>query len=156
MDENGQIQWERQFEEVMKRAEKEVDRQERAREEEMRRIKAEERNRERLERRKRLEEAEMKEDIQDIVKPDSFRKVKKVMSEIEVLMLEVSAARVWQVPPFNAETDLLPLILQIINGAFGTFPYESMAFYCKTNTTSILPTAQVVYDTFTDSWESMK
>jgi len=61
------------------------------------------------------------------------------MSEMEVLMLEVSAARVWQVPEFDPETDLLPLLVQIVNGAIGTFPYESMAYYCKTNTTSIPP-----------------
>lgn len=63
------------------------------------------------------------------------------MSDMEVMMLEVAAARVWGVPAFNVETDLVPFLLQIVNGAVGTFPYESMAYYCKTNTTSIPPTS---------------
>ena len=31
-----------------------------------------------------------------------------------------------------------------------------MAYYCKTNTTSIQPTVSTIYNTFTDSWESIK
>ena len=31
-----------------------------------------------------------------------------------------------------------------------------MAYYCKTNTTSIQPTVATIYDTFTDSWTAIK
>ena len=33
------------------------------------------------------------------------------MSDMEVMMLEVAAARVWQVPEFKPEEDLIPFIL---------------------------------------------
>lgn len=62
----------------------------------------------------------------------------------------------WGVPAFDAATDLLPLILQIVNGAFGTFPYESNAYLCKSNTTSIPDTLVTIWDNFTDSWAAMK
>jgi hypothetical protein len=60
------------------------------------------------------------------------------------------------VPPFNAKTDLPKMIIEVINGAFGTFPYESNAYFCKTNTTSIPGTADTIFVTFTDSWTAMK
>ena len=62
----------------------------------------------------------------------------------------------WGVPPFDPAIDLLPLILQIVNGAFGTFPYESNAYLCKSNTTSIPDTLVTIWDNFTDSWAAMK
>jgi hypothetical protein len=77
--------------------------------------------------------------------------------EFQKFMLEVgSGQRYFAVPPFNPEIDLPEFLLQLINGAFGTFPYTSMAYYCKTNTTSIYPTGQIIYDTFSDSWVAMK
>ena len=46
-----------------------------------------ERRRVRRDQRKRLEEAEMKEDVQNVVPHDAFKRVQKVMSEIEILLL---------------------------------------------------------------------
>ena len=111
----------------------------------------------RIEKRKQFIDSsdDLIEDIHNIkLAPDAFKRVdKKVLTEEERVMMRVAAAREWTVPPFKWETDLLSLILEIVNGAFGTFPYNSMAYYCKTNSTSIPPTLVNMWNTYTDSWD---
>ncbi len=104
-----------------------------------------------------LEESLMYEDVQNVkLKPDTFKRVIKVLSEVEQLVLATSTGRQFTIPYFNWQTDIIDFLFQLLNGAFGTFPYDSMAYFCKTNTTSIQPTAQTIFDTFTDSWDSIK
>ena len=75
-------------------------------------------------------------------------------------MLMASAAssgqRTWAIPKINWETDIIPFLLELLNGGFQPFPYNSMAYYCKTNMTSIPTTATVIYEKFIGGWTTMK
>lgn len=128
---------------VLERAQRLVERQEGIREEQIRRQqrkKQREKERREKEERKRASAvlpSEEKGARARLVLAE-FKRVERISLELQALMMEVNAGkRTFAVPPIDLKTDIALFLLELINGAFGTFPYTSMAYYCKTNTTSI-------------------
>lgn len=54
--------------------------------------------------------------------------------------LSASVVRTWTIPTFSSITDPPLMALGFINGAVGVFPSDSMATYCRLNTTLLYPT----------------
>jgi hypothetical protein len=58
--------------------------------------------------------------------------------EIKTLLAEVKWGE------FDYETDIFSFLYGFGSGAIGVFPSNSMFSYCKTNTSSIYPTAETM------------